>query len=323
MAETVDVVIPSYHPEGRLIKILESLHCQTMEVRSVHLIQTGEQGLADLLAAQGLTMERFGERFPKVDLTFIGEEEFDHGATRTFGARQCTGADYCVMMTQDALPEDDTLIRRLIEPFHGDESLAVSFARQLANPDAKAVERLTRDFNYPPEPMVKCEADLPRLGIKTYFCSDVCAAYRLSVLEELGYFPEPSIFNEDMVFAGRALKAGYRIRYTAEARVFHSHSYSAVQQYRRNFDLGVSQADHPEIFAGSRSEGEGKRYVLAVLKLLSQHHALKEAPGFIAGCGMRYLGYRKGLNYRRLSRRAIRRATANPVYWKRVWRQES
>ena len=43
--------------------------------------------------------------------------------------------------------------------------------------------------------------------------------------------------------------------------VIHSHNYSCRQQFHRNFDLGVSQADHPEIFEGVPSEGEGLRLV--------------------------------------------------------------
>ena len=38
------------------------------------------------------------------------------------------------------------------------------------------------------------------------------------------------------------------IAYEAEARVLHSHNYTNMQQLRRNFDLGVSQAEHPEVF---------------------------------------------------------------------------
>ena len=57
------------------------------------------------------------------------------------------------------------------------------------------------------------------------------------------------------------MKQGYRIAYAADAVVFHSHNYTALEQLRRNFDLAVSQADHPEVFAGISSEGEGIRLV--------------------------------------------------------------
>ena len=66
----------------------------------------------------------------------------------------------------------------------------------------------------------------------------------------MGGFVQKAIFNEDMIFAGELIQKGYGVAYAAEAKVVHSHNYSAIQQFHRNFDLAVSQADHPEVFAG-------------------------------------------------------------------------
>ena len=58
-----------------------------------------------------------------------------------------------------------------------------------------------------------------------------------------------AIFNEDMIFAGKAvMEDDYAIAYVADAKVIHSHNYNCTQQFKRNFDLAVSQADHPEVF---------------------------------------------------------------------------
>ena len=82
----------------------------------------------------------------------------------------------------------------------------------------------------------------------------------------MGGFSAPCIFNEDMIFAGRAIKLGYSVAYVAEARVIHSHNYSAMQQFHRYFDNGVSQAMHPEVFRGIHSEREGGRLVKNTIK---------------------------------------------------------
>ena len=58
---------------------------------------------------------------------------------------------------------------------------------------------------------------LRRLGIKTFFCSNVCAAYRREIYEELGGFVKHTIFNEDMIYAAKAVEAGYAIAYAADA----------------------------------------------------------------------------------------------------------
>ena len=41
---------------------------------------------------------------------------------------------------------------------------------------------------------------------KTYFCSNVCAAYKKSIYEEIGGFVKKAIFNEDMIYAGTMAK---------------------------------------------------------------------------------------------------------------------
>lgn len=71
-----------------------------------------------------------------------------------------------------------------------------------------------------------------------------------------------------MIYAAKAVEAGYAIAYAADARVIHSHNYTNVQQFQRNFDLGVSQAEHPEVFAAYPSESEGKRMVKDVTAYL-------------------------------------------------------
>ena len=126
--------------------------------------------------------------------------------------------------------------------------MAAAYARQPPDKDCDIIERYTRSFNYPKESSVKTKADLDRLGIKTFFCSDVCAAYRRDLFEELGGFESPVIFNEDMFFATNAIEHGYGVAYAAEAKVVHSHNYTMRQQFHRNFDLAVSQKQHPEIF---------------------------------------------------------------------------
>ncbi|NTV78823.1 MAG: hypothetical protein HGA25_06750, partial [Clostridiales bacterium] len=163
---------------------------------------------------------------------------------------------------------------------------------------------------------VKSLEDLPILGIKTYFCSNVCAAYKRQVYNELGGFIRHTIFNEDMIFAAKAMKAGYRVAYAADAKVYHSHHYTNKVQFSRNFDIGVSQADHPEIFAEVPSETEGKKYV----KMMKQH--LKDTKNknmifsFYVSSAYKYLGYRLGKNYRRLPKGLVLKWTMNKDYWR-------
>ena len=73
-----------------------------------------------------------------------------------------------------------------------------------------------QSFNYPDKACIKGEEQLGTLGIKTYFCSNVCAAYRKNVFESLDGFEGHTIFNEDMIYAAKAVKAGWKIAYVPD-----------------------------------------------------------------------------------------------------------
>ena len=141
--------------------------------------------------------------------------------------------------------------------------------------------------------------------------------YRRDEYNVIGGFTRRTIFNEDMVFAGNACQRGYAIMYVPEAGVIHSHNYTCMQQFHRNFDLGVSQAEHPEVFAGISSEGEGRKFVSRVISLLRQLGESSAIPGFVIRCGFRLIGYRLGQNYRRVPAALIRKWTMSPAYWAR------
>ena len=98
---------------------------------------------------------------------------------------------------------------------------------------------------FPAESRVKSKDDLKTLGIKTFFCSNVCAMYEKAAYDRLGGFIRRTIFNEDMIYAGGLIQKDYKIAYVAEAEVIHSHNYNALEQFHRNFDLAVSQTAEP------------------------------------------------------------------------------
>lgn len=194
--------------------------------------------------------------------------------------------------------------------------IAAAYARQLPNEMCSFAERYTRSFNYPEKSYVRTQRDLSLYGIKTFFCSNVCAAYKKEIYQELGGFVRKTIFNEDMIYAGKLIQMGYGIAYAADAKVIHSHNYSCMQQFHRNFDLGVSQAEHPEIFAGVPSEGEGIKLVKKTINYLIQKRKIWLIPGVILQSGCKYAGYLSGKNYRKLPRKMILWCTMNREYWK-------
>ncbi|MBQ2802344.1 MAG: glycosyltransferase, partial [Lachnospiraceae bacterium] len=281
---------------------------QSVPVKNMILIKTEEKYFTQLIYGT-----RFLEKYKNVQVYHVSKKEFDHGMTRRMGVQKSQSPVF-VMMTQDAMPADNFLLEQLTMHLSGD--VAVAYARQLPTKDCNVVEAYTRSFNYPAKSSVKSKEDLRRLGIKTYFCSNVCAAYRRDIYEELGGFVRHTIFNEDMIFAAGAVKAGYSIAYEAGAQVIHSHNYTHMQQLHRNFDLAVSQAQHPEVFAELSSEAEGKKMVLEVTRYLKKERMLYKLPHFYMQSAFKYIGYLLGKNYKRLPKRWVLSLTSNKDYWK-------
>lgn len=304
----VDVIIPVYKPGTEFVKVIEKLEHQTVPVRRILLFNT-EQKYWNAFEYE--TPRR--KRYENIRVYHISKREFDHGKTRREAVKK-SGTEIFVMMTQDALPADEFLLERLIAPL-SEKDVAVSYARQLPREDAGPVERFTRAFNYPAESFIKSAEDIPQMGIKTFFCSNVCAAYRKDIYEKQGGFVRRAIFNEDMLYAAGCIKAGYRIAYTADAKVIHSHQYTNREQFCRNFDLGVSQADHPEVFGNVPSESEGIRLVRKTAAYLREAGESKLIfPMYITSI-YKFFGYQLGKNYKRLSSRRIMKYTMNKEYW--------
>ena len=312
---TIDVIIPVYKPGEKFRKLLVMLQKQTYPVNQIIVLNTEEKYWNGV----------WEKKLQNLVLRHIKKEEFDHGKTRQQGV-ELSKADVFLCMTDDAVPADTHLIGRIMEWFSLRGPLgevpAVVYARQLPDKTSGPIERYTRHFSYPNKALVKTAADLPRLGIKTYMASNVCCAYRREIYDRQGGFVYPAIFNEDMVFAGRAVQAGYAVVYQAGARVIHAHNYSGRQQFHRNFDLAVSQADHPEIFAGIRSESEGVKLVVSTMRHLCRIGKPWLIASLVWQCAGKYAGYFLGKRYRRLGRKWIVRCTMSPDYWRRRWEDE-
>ena len=178
---SVDVIIPTYRPGRDFSCLLKRLKQQTFALNRLIVINTEEQ-YWDARACAGME---------NIEVLHVSKKEFDHGGTRNLGAA-VSAADVMIFMTDDAVPRGKKLVERLVEALYQKgpqgETIAMAYARQLPRKDSRPVERCIRGFNYSGESCVKTSADLPVRGIKTYFASNVCCAYRKEIFEE-HYFP--------------------------------------------------------------------------------------------------------------------------------------
>ena len=99
--------------------------------------------------------------------------------------------------------------------------------------------------------------------------------------------------------------------------MIHSHNYGNIEQLRRNFDLAVSQAEHPEIFALASSEREGMKLVKQTARYLIKSGHPWLIPELVIKSGFKFIGYRLGKAYQKLPRGLVKRLSMNKSYWEK------
>jgi rhamnosyltransferase len=223
-------------------------------------------------------------------------------------------ADILVYMTQDAILADSSALHNLLRAFD-DPQVAAAFGRQLPRPGSGPIEAHSRIFNYPEESSLRSLESRDRLGIKTIFLSNSLSAYRRSALMAVGGFPSHVIFGEDTVTAARLIQAGCKIAYVSDARAYHSHPYTVLQEFRRYFDIGVLHRREAWLLDNfGKASGEGKRFVLSELRHL-RNAAPWQIPSALLRTGAKMLGYRLGRQEAHIPLPLKRAFSMHKQYW--------
>ena len=229
------------------------------------------------------------------------------------GARMST-SDILVFMTQDAIPYDDKTIENLVAPLEKTD-IVLSYARQVPKPGTKITDEFLRLYNYPPQSRVKSSEDIAQSGIGTFQNSNVCAAYRKKEFILLGEFASPIVSNEDMLFASKAIGAGYKISYTAEAVVLHSHNYGYKDLFKRYFDIGASLYGEQAIRQVGKTEAKGYDFLIEQVKYLKARNEMRLLPQIFLEATSKYIGYKLGERHNFIPRECKKYFGLNKVFW--------
>lgn len=306
MEYNLDLIIPTYLPDQKLDLLLERIRKQTVQPQRILLLNTIVPGKENVV-------DNYKELYD-VEIYPIEKKDFDHGGTRDYGAR-LSSADYIMFMTQDAVPVDTHLIENLMKGFE-DETVSLCYARQIAGKHGDVLEQYTREFNYPDRDILKSKEDLTTMGIKAFFCSDVCAVYRKDVYDAQGGFVKKTIFAEDAIMGYHMLMAGYKIQYAKDAKVIHSHNYSYSQQFQRNFDVGVAHNQYQEVFGAVQSVPEGLKLIKETSRKMMEEKKYFDLIDLFFASGFKFLGYKLGCCYNRLPKKLVLKFTSNRHYWR-------
>jgi rhamnosyltransferase len=296
------IVVPTLNAASVWPVFVAPLLASVPADRVLILDSSSIDGTPDLARAAGFRLE------------VIARSDFNHGGTRQLGVELLSDAEVLVFLTQDAVLADPGAIQMLLKAFE-DASVAAAFGRQLPRPEATPIEAHARLFNYPAHSGLRTLASRSQLGFKTIFISNSFAAYRRDALMAVGGFPRDVIFGEDTVSAARLLLAGWKIAYVAEAQVYHSHSYTWRQDFKRYFDIGVLHSRENLLLREfGNTGGEGGRFVRSEVSYLWRGHAWY-LPSALIRTGLKLMAYRLGRNENRLSRGVKRHLSMNSEYW--------
>ncbi|PID76674.1 MAG: glycosyl transferase [Deltaproteobacteria bacterium] len=300
---SISVIIPTRNGGSTLPELLAMLRQQSILLDDIHV--------ADSASADDTL--KIAESC-QAKITLIDPKKFDHGGTRSLMAEKTAG-DIIIYFTQDAVPASRDCIEKLLIPFR-DHRVAVCYGRQLPDFKANYSAAELRKFNYGAKSAVRSFADRHQYGLKTIFASNSFAAYRRTALAEVNYFKDNLIFGEDAEIVGRLLKIGYKSAYVAEARVYHSHNYTYLEELRRSFDLGVFHAMESWLLETyGTAEGIGREYVLRQLAgLIKNRHPILLADSLWRNA-CKYAGYKVGRRYKLLPGQIIRQLSMNRNWW--------
>lgn len=302
----VNLFIPTLNAGKIWKEVLTGVKMQGFPISKIIIIDSGStDGTLEL------------SKYLNPSLIQVNKHDFDHGGTRQLAVEKFPDADIFIFLTQDAILASPDAIKIMVEALAENPKLGMVYGRQLPHKDAKVLEAHARLFNYPPDSKVKTLKDADRYGIKTISCSNSFAAYRKTAFFEVNGFPFGSILGEDVLIAGKMLLNGWEMAYLGEAKVYHSHDYSALEEFKRYFDIGVFHANNIWIFENfGRAEGEGFKFLQSEMA-----YVLKKNPFLILKSALatlsKWLGYKLGLNYRLIPSHLRKKLSMTKAYWEK------
>jgi rhamnosyltransferase len=231
MNPLVSIVIPTLNGGPILRRLLEAIDSQMTDF--------GWEVIAMDSGSTDGTLDALGDH--QVSVTSVPRGTFNHGTTRNAALAQVRG-EFAVLIVQDAVPDGPDWLAELVRPLQHDLSLAGTFARQQAWPDAS---RLTAHYL---ARWVACEPDArtaaPLSSSQFAMMSpaerhiacvfdNVCSCIRLSVWRTHPFRATP--IAEDLEWAREVLTSGYRLAYVPTAVVWHSHERPVRYELQRTY----------------------------------------------------------------------------------------
>ena len=290
----ITIICPLYNASG----YIEDLHKRLLEQE----VSTSEHVFIKYVLTQ--SKDNTEELLKKINANYkvITPQEFSHSQTREKAAMELIDNDITVFISQDVKIKGKEWLRNLIQPIKNNECEA-SFSRQL--PENETIEKYIREKNYPENSRIVSKDDISKLGLLTFINSDASSAIRDDVYRELrGYDNKRLLINEDMYLAEKIITSGYRIKYCADSQVYHSHTFTLKELYKRYFDTGVFFKQNSQ-FLKYKSTESGLAMAKHALKRSLEEKNYKVTLNILPNFASRLIGSQLGKRYEKLPKKLV------------------
>jgi len=205
------LVIRCYNEERHIEKLLKGVLKQTITDVEIILVDSGSTDATVSIAS----------RFP-VKILSIPQSEFSFGRALNLGCGAAVG-EFIVMASAHVYPLYPDWLEKLLAPFT-DAQVALVYGKQQGNEITKYSESQIFAKWFPEQSHLE-EKEHP-------FCNNANSAIRRCLWQNLPY-DETLTGLEDLDWAARAQKLGYKIFYAADAPIVHIHHESPERIYNR------------------------------------------------------------------------------------------
>ena len=211
--QLVSIIIRSCNEQEHIGRLLTGIFEQSVKDVEVIVVDSGSTDNTISIAS----------KFP-VHIHEISPEDFTFGSSLNYGCNIATG-QFIVIASAHVYPVYRDWLEKLIAPFRIVKTCLV-YGKQQGNDESKYSERRMFHKWFPDES--NYIQDHP-------FCNNANSAIRRSLWERLPY-DETLTGLEDLDWARRAMKLGYKVVYETDAGVIHVHNESLnniFNRYRR------------------------------------------------------------------------------------------
>ncbi len=228
----VSIVIPTKNGIEYIDEVLRSIFDQKISWElEVLIIDSGSSdGTIEVL-----------KKYP-VKIICIDSSSFNHGTTRTMGARKASG-DVVVFMNQDATFVDQYSLSRLVIAMEGEDVVA-AYARHVPRENHNPLRKREIEKAFPKYSSLLSGKELHVSLLSNLKKRRVCQFNTVCGVVKKEYFlkhPFVSIeFGEDVEWALRVFEDGKSIYYEASATVKHSHDF--YRSFRETFQIYYDDA---------------------------------------------------------------------------------